>query len=92
MRGILYTAQAILEHLLNSEKFFGFQHKECYNEQKKVPHGLQALSNLRGSSVMMDGFIQKLKTTNIHVIPRITLLQHQHEKSVIPKQKRQPYL
>lgn len=60
--------------------------------KKKVPHGLQALSNLRVSSVRMDGFLQKLKTTDIHVIPRITLLQHQHEKPAIPKQRRQPYL
>lgn len=37
VRGILYTAQAILEHLLNSEQIFGFQHKECYDDQKESP-------------------------------------------------------
>lgn len=37
VRGILYTTQAILEHLLNSEQILGFQHKECYDEQKKSP-------------------------------------------------------
>lgn len=30
VRGILYTAQGIVEHLLNG---FGFQHKECYDER-----------------------------------------------------------
>lgn len=93
-RAILYTAQAILKRLRDSGQIFGFQHKKTMSKEE-VPHGREASSTLRRPFRWMDGLLQKLKTTNIHLTHTVAtstweICDTEAKKTAIFVEMRQP--